>query len=80
MSRLTDLLSRYAHHQRPLDLRLLESIIRDEKYTGSLVQHYRNGQLKLIEAGRPIVVEVEQPDDSAVLLAPVSHGPAAQKI
>jgi GAF domain-containing protein len=63
MSRLTDLLARYAAHHQPIDLRLVESIIRQEKLTGSLTIHYRHGQPKLLEAGKPIVVEVE-PDST----------------
>jgi hypothetical protein len=59
MSRLTDLLARYASHRQPIDLRLLEHIIRQEKLTGSLTIHYRGGEPKLLEAGKPIVVEVE---------------------
>ncbi len=59
VSRLTDLLTRYANHHQPIDLRLLESIIRTEKLTGSLLIHYRNGEPRLLEAGKPIQVEVE---------------------
>ncbi|PYQ25622.1 MAG: hypothetical protein DMF56_26885 [Acidobacteria bacterium] len=59
MSRLTDLLQRYAARHQPIDLRLLDSVIRQERYTGSLTLHYRSGQPKLLEAGKPIVVEVE---------------------
>ena len=59
MSRLTDLLQRHAAHHQPLDFRLLESVIRQEKLTCNLTIHYRGGEPKLIEAGRPIVVELE---------------------
>ncbi len=59
MSRLTDLLQRYAARHQPIDLRLLDAVIRQERYTGSLTLHYRSGQPKLLEAGKPIVVEVE---------------------
>ena len=59
MSRLTDLLQRYATRHQPIDLRLLESIIRREKLTGSLTLHYRNGEPKLLEAGRTVQVEIE---------------------
>ena len=60
MSRLTDLLARYASRHQPIDLRLLDAVIRKERFTGSLTLHYRSGQPKLLEAGKPIVVEVEE--------------------
>ncbi len=62
MSRLTVLLQRYADRHQPIDLRLLESVIRTERYTGSLTLHYHNGQPKLLSAGQPIQVEVESTD------------------
>jgi hypothetical protein len=71
VSRLTDLLSRHAAHHQPLDLTLLMAVIRQEKWTGSLTLHYRHGQPKLLEAGRPIQVEVE----SAALVEPSADTP-----
>jgi hypothetical protein len=59
MSRLTDLLQRYADHHQPIDLRVLEAVIRKEKLTGSLTLHYQNGEPKRLEAGKPIQVDVE---------------------
>ncbi len=76
MSRLTDLLSRYAARHQPIDLRLLDTVIRQERYTGSLTLHYRSGLPKLLEAGKPIVVEVESPDapaDSSAPARPASY-------
>jgi hypothetical protein len=67
MSRLTDLLSRHSAHHQPLDLRLLDAVIRQEKWTGSLTLHYRHGQPKLLEAGRPIQVEVDTSAESAAV-------------
>jgi hypothetical protein len=69
MSRLTDLLQRHATHHQPIDLRLLAAVIRQERYTGQLTLHYRNGQPKLLETGKPIVVEVEPTDPPVATLA-----------
>lgn len=72
MSRLTDLLARYADRHQPIDLRLLESIIRQEKLTGTLTLHYRNGEPKLLEAGKPVQVAIEP---GAVLAEPSVEPP-----
>lgn len=58
MSRLADLLRRYAHLQRPLSLRHLEDVLRQEKFTGPVTYHYQDGVPKRIEAGKPLTVEI----------------------
>jgi hypothetical protein len=63
VSRITDLIQRHAAHHHPIDLHLLDAIIWQERWSGSLTIHYHGGRPKLLSAGKPIVVEVESPPD-----------------
>lgn len=55
-TRLTTLLQKYAHLQRPISLKHIEDLLRQEKFTGSITFHYRGGTPLRVEAGRPLTV------------------------
>lgn len=60
MSRLEEIIRKYqtGAEGAPLSRLLVEDLLRQSRYTGPVVTHWRNGVPCTIEAGKPVTVDI----------------------